>query len=354
MACSAGLSAEEARARLLIDETARLLELNLDGLSVLTEMASGHYVYTPLIAALAGAGKVAAIVKESQYGSRNDIIDRGLRLADSWQVRERIEVLSSVSPTDIAQADIITNLGFIRPIDATFVSQMKHGAVIPYMREAWEYRPGDVDLIACRAENIPVMGTSENYDGLKIFDFCGPLATKMLYEAGLEVKGSRIIVASRDNFGNAIGAYLDACGAEVHQVNGSGQFDLETTKRIDAILVACFVTDEVIVGRGGWFDPSALANYHPECTVVQICGNLDIESLNACGVHCVPERPVEARRMAQTLAALGPRPVIELHTAGLKVGELMWHKMRTLQDAREVEQSLAKELGLCQRLGKIA
>jgi hypothetical protein len=28
--------------------------------------------------------------------------------------------------------------------------------------------------------------------------------------------------------------------------------------------------------------------------------------------------------MAMTLAALGPKPVVELHTAGLKVGEIVW------------------------------
>jgi hypothetical protein len=69
---------------------------------------------------------------------------------------------------------------FVRPIDAELVSHVKTGAVVSYMREAWEYGPEDVDLAACPARNIPVMGTFEKYNDLGIFDFCGPLAAKIL------------------------------------------------------------------------------------------------------------------------------------------------------------------------------
>jgi len=49
---------------------------------------------------------------------------------------------------------------------------------------------------------------------------------------------------------------------------------------------------------------------------------LDVAALRRHGVAVYPGEDLPSRRMAHTLAALGPRPVIELHTAGLKVGEI--------------------------------
>jgi hypothetical protein len=343
----------EARVRLLVSEVVDRLGLDLGGAVVLTEMGSGHYVYTPLIAALAGADRVFAVVKDSRYGRCEEIAARGTALAHQWGVHDPIEVVSAASPSVIAHADIVTNLGFVRPIDAGFVSHMKPGAVIPYMREAWEYRPGDVDVAACRAHNIPVMGTFENCDGLGVFDFCGPLAAKMLFEAGFEIRGNCIVVLSQDDFGQVISAYLQACGACVRHVREAGQLDLQEFGRLDALVVACYITGELIVGPGGWVEPTALAACHPECSVVQFVGRVDAESLADHQLRCIPESPVGPYRMARTLAALGPKPVIDLHAAGLKVGELMWREMQDLQDARQVECVLSEEYALCQRLREI-
>jgi len=341
---------QQARARLLIDEIILRLGLDLHGMVILTEMASGEYVYTPLIAALAGAERVLAVARDSPYGRREEIVDHGWRIASSWGVSDQIEPVPAPSPSVIAQADTVTNLGFVRPIDAAFVSHMKPGAVIPYMREAWEYRPEDVDLTACRARNIPVMGTCEHHAGLNIFDFCGPLAAKMLFEARIEVKGSHIVVVSGDKFGDVISAYLQGCGACVQHVCRAAQLDLQRAGRLDALLVARYATDEVIVGPGGWAEPAALEACHPECTVVQFAGSVDAESLAMHHLRCVPDFSIGPRRMARTLAALGPKPVIDLHAAGLKVGELMWRKMRLLQDAQHVQRVLEEEHPLCQRL----
>jgi hypothetical protein len=354
MIAEAHIHTRQARARLLIDEIVHRLGLDLSGMVVLTEMASGQYVYTPLIAALAGASRVLAVVKDSEYGPIEEIISRGRTLAGLWGVHDHIEVVHALSASVIAQADIITNLGSVRPIDALFISHMKPGAVIPYMREAWEYRPEEVDLAECRERNIPVMGTFENYDDLGIFDFCGPLAVKMLLESGIEVKDDYIVVVSRDNFGDVISAYLRACGARVQHVREAAQLDVGWVGRVDALLVACYRTDELIVGPGGWFEPATLAQYHPECTVVQFVGKVDAESLAMQRMRCVPDFTVGPHRMAQTLAVLGPRPVIDLHAAGLKVGELMCRKMRVIQDAGQVERALAGEHALCQCLPKMS
>jgi hypothetical protein len=48
---------------------------------------------------------------------------------------------------------------------------------------------------------------------------------------------------------------------------------------------------------------------------------VDVAGLAAAGVQVYPGIEMPGHRMALTLAALGPRPVVELHAAGLKVGE---------------------------------
>ncbi len=52
----------------LIDEAIERLGLQLSGLRVLTEAASGAFVVTPLIAARAGASRVHAVTTDSVHG----------------------------------------------------------------------------------------------------------------------------------------------------------------------------------------------------------------------------------------------------------------------------------------------
>jgi hypothetical protein len=351
--CSLDRSTEQTRARMLIDDVVQRLHLDLRGLVVLTEIASGAYVYSPFIAALAGSERVFATGKDSPYGSRREVFRQGMRLAGAWSVRDRVLLVDEVSPDVIAQADIVTNLSALRPIDGPFISHLKPGAVIPYMRESWEYRKEDVDLAACRLNNVPVMGTNENYGDLGVFDLCGPLAAKMIFEAGLEVASSHIVVAGHDKFGDVIVPYLRECRAKVYHVRERMQLDLNTVKRVDALLVACFDTDELIVGAGGWFDPSELAKHHPECTVIQFAGDSDTEALRSHGVRCIPHDRLGPRRMARTFAFLGTKPVIDLHAAGLRVGELMWREMRALDNAQRVETVLGKRNDLCQSMREL-
>ena len=53
----------------------KALQLNLKGKTVLTEAATGAYIVTPLIAALAGA-RVFAFSKTTRYGTVEDVFWR--------------------------------------------------------------------------------------------------------------------------------------------------------------------------------------------------------------------------------------------------------------------------------------
>src|SRR5436190_23028524 len=82
-----------------IDMTSRLqrlcvaaiqeLSLDLTGARVLTEAASGSFVVTPLLAALAG-GQVDAVARDSKYGRAEDIIASIKELAVAWRMADRI------------------------------------------------------------------------------------------------------------------------------------------------------------------------------------------------------------------------------------------------------------------------
>jgi len=207
-----------------------------------------------------------------------------------------------------------------------------------------------VDIAACLEYNIPIMGNNQSYSDVGIFEFCGPLVVKMLFMAGLEVKGNRVAVVSQDKFGEVITEYLQSCQANVLRIINKESSNSKITSRMDAIIVAQYQSKETIIGPGGWIEPHQLAIEHPECTVIQLCGKVDTESLAIYNIRYVPERSIGIHRMAYTLAHLGPKPVIDLHAAGLKVGELMWKEFQRVKDHQTVTKNLCYPGSICQAL----
>lgn len=304
----------------LIRRTIDFLALDLRGLVVLTEAASGPYGVTPIIAGLAGADRVLALTRASRYAGVQAVIAQTQALAELCGTA--VEIHTERSAALFAAADIITNLGFVRPLDAAAVAAMKPRAVIPLMCEAWEIRPGDVDLAACRARGIPVIATNEDYPGLEIFAYSGWLALKMLFDAQIEVHKSRLAVVSGDKFGPVIAERLDRAGASVCLLPHLRGAPGAALANLDALIVADYTRDGPIIGPGGDISAEELAAACRGATVIQFAGRVDVAGLVAGGLTVYPGVDLPDHRMALTLAALGPRPVIELHAAGLKVGEL--------------------------------
>jgi hypothetical protein len=304
----------------LIRRTINFLELDLSGLTVLTEAASGPYAVTPVIAALAGAARVLALTQESSYATVQSVIAQTQALETLCQLQDRVEIHSRRSLDLFAEADIVTNLGFVRPIDAAVVRIMKPTAVVPLMCESWEFRPGDVDLAACQAKGIAVLGTNEDYPGLEIFSYSGELCQNLLFEAQIEVHKSKFIVVSSDKFGRVIQRQLTASGACVCLIPTLKW--REELSGADALVVADYTRENVIIGPDGDMTAEELACNAPCITVIQFAGVVDVLGMRGCGLAVYPGIKLPPHRMAKTLAALGPRPVIELHAAGLKVGEL--------------------------------
>jgi hypothetical protein len=309
----------------LANDAIKMFSLDLKGLVVLTEAATNNFSLTPLIAALAGADRVIALGGDSRHGSYTKVRDELLNLACAWGVSDRILVTNDRSDASMSLADVVTNLGFVRPLDADFLSRLKKTAALPLMWETWEFRPQDLDIGVCRQLGIPVLGTNEDHPDLGTINYLGYVAIKLLFELQVEIFRSHIVVVGSGKFAKAIHAtLLDAGTKSADLVFPSKEMaKMDCWFRADAIVFAEHQIPDLLFGAGGWLEPKRIANDNPSVSIAHICGNVDENLLRNIGLRCSPSAFAGFGYMSVTADFIGPRPVIDLHTAGLRVGELM-------------------------------
>lgn len=307
----------------LISNVIDFLKLDLTGLTVLTEAASGPYVVTPIIALMSNAKKVIALTSDSPYACVQEVILQTRAIEKICGQNNKIEIHTDRSLNLFSQADIITNLGFVRPIDDLVISVMKSTAVIPYMCEGWEIRTTDIDFDACKKKGIPILGTNEEFPGLNILSYCGWLCIYMMMEAKVELPHTRILVVSGDKFGPIIVEELKKMGLSIHAVSSLRGITKEILSQFDTIIIADYTSEHEIIGSQGDVSPADLARMKPSISVIQFAGMNEIEEILRHNFNIFPAISLPPHRMALTLAELGPRPVIELHASGLKVGEML-------------------------------
>jgi hypothetical protein len=290
---------------MLRDIVARM-RLDLDGLVVFTEAASGPYLAVPLLAAAAGARRVHAVAADSRWHRADDVLEQTHAAAEALGL-DQLVLSRTREPAALAEADIVTNTGAVRPIDAATVAHLKPTAVVPLMWEAWELRPEEVDVDACRRAGVLVLGTDERTDWFDMRPYMARLGLQLLGELGIAPPGASVLLIGRQPLiGGAIEAGLREAGADVTWVDGAGPYP---ARRYDAAIVAEHVLR----------DRLPLETTAP---VGVVAGNVDAEALRAAGVRVVPEVIAPPGTMSYSPAALGPRPVLELTGAGLKVGEV--------------------------------
>jgi len=305
------------RIKKLIEKAIRFNKLDFSNLVVFTEAASKNYVVTPIIAAMAGA-KVYAITTDSIYGKAKDIERFTHKFAEFCDVKDKIQVIFQKKKEIISKADIITNLGFVRPINREFIFNLKKTAVIPLMYETWEFRNEDLDLKACQDKSILVLGTNEHHPKLKTLDYFGQLVLKKIFELNLELYGLKVMIIADEFFGPPIIKSLKDNNIEVIR-------NFNQTAEVDVLVIVYHKTPKVIIGKNGLITAKKLKQKYPFVSIIQFCGNgvIDRDALDKEGLQYIPKKAPKPGFMSWTLADLGPRPVIELHTAGLKVGEVM-------------------------------
>ena len=316
------------------------LELDLTGKVVLTEAATGAYTVTPIIAALAGA-KVYAFTKDTKYGSVSEVREQTYKLLKEFSINEsQLVIIDELTPEIIAEADIITNSGHLRPLNEDKLKYAKPGAVIPLMFEAWEWREADLDLDFCKDNNIKVGATNERHPDVDVFSYLGDMALKMIFDAGLCPYKNNFILMCNNDFGPFIAkvlskvcANLGVCDTAVNKVNYEGvKIDwlgdfpkLEVTdkyKKCDAVIFTAYPFEKIWIGENNTpISINLLKEQLDNPFILRYAGNISEEDCNDT-INFYPKH-VAAGHMGIIPSEIGWDPVIRLQSGGLKVGEML-------------------------------
>lgn len=318
------MNALERRAISKAKELVKALCIDLSDKVILTEVGTELYGLTPILAALTGAKKVYAWTRDSRFGSALDTIERVSGFIDELGFSgDRIEFFNgSFNEDHLKEADVITNSGFLRPLNEYKLKHTKESVVIPLMFEAWELRNEDVDLVYCRKRKIPLSGTWENHPSLMVFEHVGMLALKQSMCAGFEVYRNNILIWSDDDFGLLaeksflqVGAnsiirttHYETLLSEAPNLDFVYFCDFDVAKDVESI-------NSTVVNR--------LLELNPELGIVHLFGDIDGEKLRDSGVIAYPRRMGQQFIMSETLSEVGVNPFVTLQLAGLKVAQSM-------------------------------
>jgi hypothetical protein len=299
----------------LIDRSRLKFKLDLKGLTVLTEAATGNYAVTAAIVAAAG-GRATAFAKASRYGSYNDCQKQTMALAQACDVAGDITIIDDLQALDLTQFNIITNTGFLRPISSSFINRLSPTCVIPLMWEPWEFRSADLDLEACRNRGIKVYGTNESDPRLRTMDYLGFVVLHLLLANKRSPFSSSILILGCDHFAKPIYRLLKCNGydPEVH----TSYSHTVNPANFDAIVIAEHNDPRMVIGESEAFLKTSQID--SGSLVIHIAGQVDFSNAR---FEYVPEIPAQFGYMSYTTDYIDPMAVIDLHTAGLSVAQGM-------------------------------
>jgi len=301
----------------LIKESFNKFQLELHGKIVLTEAATGNFVCTAILAAMAGA-KVYAIAKNSRYGSASQAHDAVISIAKELGIENQITIIYSLDEIDLGKIDVVTNTGFVRPIDKLMIEKLNPNCVIPLMYEPWEFRPSDIDLEYAVRKGIKVYGTNESDYRLQTMNYIGLTVLYFLLKEKRSPFNSRILLIGCEKFNKAIEGKLKKLNYSVSSFL-TDKYITENIGEYDTIVLAEHTNSKLIIGNS---DASLIrsSSITEDQLIIHISGNVDFSMLN-CKHY--PETPASFRYMSYTTDFIDPLAVSNLHAAGLKVGEGM-------------------------------
>jgi hypothetical protein len=316
------------------------LELNLKGKTVLTEAASGAYIVTPLIAALAGA-KVYAFSRTTHYGTIENIFANTGKLIEEIQdIIPDITLIDTLTPDIIGQADIITNSGHLRPLNKEKLQYAKESAVIPLMYEAWEWRESDLDMHYIRKRGIRVGATNERHPKVDVFNYLGDMAIKQIFDAGLCPYGNKFILISNNEFGPYISKVLSKVCERlgvIDTTNNKNKYDLSQIEWIsefpeisipthfkdaEAIIFTAYPFDNLWIGDKTSLSIKKIKSLLNNPLILRFAGDIDTKALNNEGIKYFPKY-VQSGHMGILPSDIGYDPILRLQAGGLKVSELL-------------------------------
>ncbi len=328
---------------MLIDKLVRQvrdLELDLKGKTVLTEAASGAYIVTPILAAIAGA-KVFAYSKTTRYGKVEDIFSNTRALADSFkEFPLDIHLIDELNPKIIAQADIITNSGHLRPLTESLLIHAKDDVVIPLMYEAWEWRDADMDIQYIRKRGIKIGATNERHPQVDVFNYLGDMALKQIFDAGICPYKNKFILLCNNDFGPFIAKVLaSVCDGlavididehrnmynedQIDWIGGFPEINIpENYKNAEAVIFTAYPFDNDWIGENTPVSIDQIQSQLSDPFILRYAGDLNEEYLQNKGVRYFPQH-VHSGHMGILPSAIGYDPIIRLQSGGLKTAEAL-------------------------------
>ncbi|MEN8144634.1 MAG: hypothetical protein ABFS14_06735 [Gemmatimonadota bacterium] len=334
-----GFDTAHAMTRLasLLKETVRSLELDLSDKIVITEAASGPYAVTPILAAIAGA-QVFAFGRDSDYGTFEEVAGQIESLLGHLG-NTRVTLIDELEPDLLSRADIITNSGHLRPINRDMLRYVNETCVIPLMYEKWEFRQQDIDLPFCNSRGIRVGGTNERHPRIGVFDYLGDMAIKLIFDAGLCLRGNRFVVVANNDFGPYVAHGLARMAGRVGVIGSPedrSRYDstvdwLADFPTIDvpaayrdasAVLFTAYPFDTEWIGDGTAIAVQDLQQQFAHPFVLRFAGDIRVADLDAHGIAYHP-RHVKSGHMGILPSDIGPDPVVRLQAGGLKAAQLL-------------------------------
>ncbi|MGZ8515903.1 MAG: hypothetical protein ACXWWD_01070 [Chitinophagaceae bacterium] len=323
-----------------IEDAVERLNLNLAGKVVLTEAATGAYIVTPVIAALAGA-EVYAYTRDTKYGTVADVKRLTDDLLNQFGDRKlKVTVIDELTPDIIAKADIITNSGHLRPLDREKLQYTKKGTVIPLMYEAWEWRDADLDLEHCKKNGIVVGATNERHPDVDVFNYLGDMAVKQIFDAGLCPYKNRFVLICNNDFGPFIAKVIarncEGLGVidteenkdkyNLDNIDWIGNFpDInipEKYKDAEAVIFTAYPFDQDWIGENSPVSIQKIKDEFHDPLILRYAGDIETKAFDRNKVRYFPAH-VHSGHMGILPSAIGNDPIIRLQSGGLKVGELL-------------------------------
>jgi len=105
---------------------------------------------------------------------------------------------------------------------------------------------------------------------------------------------------------------------------------------------------DMLIGPDGQITARELREINPGIVLVHIAGNVDQADLESTGVRFHPPRLAPTGYMSVATDYLGPRPLMDLHTGGLEVGEMLARERRNGLTAAEAERAVLGKTRLAQ------
>jgi hypothetical protein len=328
---------------MLIDKLFRQvksLELNLKGKTVLTEAASGAYIVTPVLAALAGA-KVYAYSKTTRYGKVEDVFAETKKLAETFRdFPLDIEYIEKITPHIVQQADIITNSGHLRPLNESLLSHAKDEMVISLMYEAWEWRDADMDISYIRKRGFKVGATNERHPEVDVFNYLGDMALKQIFDAGICPYKNKFILLCNNDFGPFIAKVISrVCDglAVIDKDENMGHYDCneidwiggfpnlnipEKYKNAEAVIFTAYPFDQNWIGEKTAISIEQIKSQLSDSFILRYAGDIDENILQKNKLRYFPSN-VHSGHMGILPSAIGYDPIIRLQSGGLKAGEAL-------------------------------